>query len=75
MIYEESVVTAKEQQRFWELIRNPIPGSKIAAALEFGIDLTLNIENLQRTPTERLRKLEDFSNSVEELQRGARDSR
>ncbi len=67
-------MTAAEQQRLWELVRNPIPGSKIAAALEFGIDLTLTFENLKLTPTERLRKLEAFSRAVEELRRSARET-
>ena len=66
-------MTATEQQRLWNLIRNPIPGSKIAAAQEFGIDLTLNVENLQLTPTERLRELEEFSRSLDELKRSTRD--
>jgi len=56
------------------MISHPQPGSKIAAAKEFGIDLTLNIENLQLTPTERLRELETFSRSLEELARSARDA-
>jgi hypothetical protein len=56
------------------MIRNPKPGSKVAAAKEFGIDLTLNLENLRRTPTERLLQLEDFSRSMEKLQRSGRNT-
>ncbi len=66
-------MTATEHQRLWELVSNPIPGSKIAAAMEFGIDLTLTLENLLLTPTQRLQKMEEFSRSLEELRRTARD--
>ncbi len=67
-------MTEAEQHRLWEMVRNPVPGSKIAAAKEFGIDLTLNLESLRLTPTERLRELEDFSRAVEELRRSARET-
>ena len=38
---------------------NPPPGSAAARAVEFGIDLTLTLENLRLTPEERIRKLDD----------------
>jgi hypothetical protein len=37
---------------------NPPPGSAAARAVEFGIDLTLTLENLRLTPEERIRKLD-----------------
>jgi hypothetical protein len=37
---------------------NPPPGSKAAAARDFGIDLSLTLQNLQLTPQQRLEKLE-----------------
>lgn len=37
---------------------NPRPGSKVEAAQKFGIDLTLNVENLKLTPTQRVMKLQ-----------------
>jgi hypothetical protein len=40
-----------------ERLRNPRPGSKIAAAKEYGIDLTLLIENLRLTAAERALKM------------------
>ena len=46
-------MTNDEQKRLWELIQNPSPGSKLEAAKEFGLDLTLNLRALQQTPTER----------------------
>ena len=43
---------------------NPPPGSAAERAAEFGIDLTLTVENLRLTPEERVRKLYDFIESV-----------
>ena len=37
---------------------NPPTGSAAARAVEFGIDLTLTLENLRLTPEERIRKLD-----------------
>lgn len=42
-----------ERAREW--LMNPPPGSRAAAAREFGIDLTLLVSQLQRTPAERAR--------------------
>ncbi len=41
-----------------EWLLNPPPGSKVAAAKEFGVNLEALIENLKLTPTERLEKLQ-----------------
>lgn len=41
-----------------EWLLNPPPGSKAAAANEFGIDLTLLIRNLRLTPQQRAEKLQ-----------------
>ena len=38
---------------------NPPPGSAAERAVEFGIDLTLTLENLRLTPEERIRRLDD----------------
>lgn len=51
---------------------NPPPGSAAARAVEFGIDLTLTLENLRLTPEERIRQLESFIRSVAELRNSAR---
>ena len=50
-----------------EKLLNPKPGSKIAAAKEFGIDLTLLVENLRLTPDHRVRNLQQAMYSLEEL--------
>jgi len=46
---------------------NPRPGSKIAEARDFGIDLTLLVENLRLSPEKRLERLQQAINSFEEL--------
>ena len=51
---------------------NPPPGSAAARAAEFGIDLTLTLENLRLTPEERIRKLDDFIESVAKLRASVR---
>ena len=48
---------------------NPPPGSAAARAAEFGIDLTLTLENLRLTPEERIRKLDDFIKSVAKIKK------
>lgn len=50
-----------------EKLLNPKPGSKIAAAKEFGIDLTLLVEQLHLTPDQRVRNLQRAMYGVEEL--------
>jgi hypothetical protein len=42
-----------------ELVSNPPAGSEMAKAKEFGVDLTLLLSALRRTPTERARNLSD----------------
>lgn len=50
-----------------ERIRDPKPGSKVAAAKEFGIDLTLLIETLRITPDQRIKNLQSAMYGFEEL--------
>jgi len=51
---------------------NPPAGSAAARAVEFGIDLTLTLENLRLTPEERIRKLDQFIISIARLKASAR---
>ena len=51
---------------------NPPAGSAAARAVEFGIDLTLTLENLRLTPEERIRKLDNFIEGVARLKASAR---
>ncbi len=54
-----------------EKLLNPKPGSKIAAAKEFGIDLTLLIGTLRLTPNERVKNMQKSMISVEKFRRDA----
>ena len=55
-----------------ERLLNPKPGSKIAAAKEFGIDLTLLLRQLRLTPQQRLDELQSAIESVEGLKKARR---
>jgi len=50
-----------------EKLLNPRPGSKIAAAVEYGIDMTQLVENLRLTPAERVRRNDEVVNSVRKI--------
>ena len=68
-------MTLTERNRLWEMVRNPKPGSKVAAAQEFGIDLTLKLRRLGLSPTQRLQELEAFGSFLDEIRRAVRDVR
>ncbi|PYT00455.1 MAG: hypothetical protein DMF63_07765 [Acidobacteria bacterium] len=48
---------------------DPRPGSKIAEARDFGIDLTLVAERLRQTPQERIDNLQASMKFLAELER------
>src|SRR5215212_11008647 len=50
-----------------DYLLHPPTGSAAARAAEFGIDLTLTLENLRLTPEERIRKLDSFIEGVAKL--------
>ena len=52
-----------------EKLLNPRPGSKIAAARDFGIDLSLTISQLRLTPQERIDNLQSSMSFDAELDR------
>jgi hypothetical protein len=55
-----------------EKLLHPKPGSRIAAARDFGIDLTLLVENLRLTPAERLRANDQAINDVMKFEEAVR---
>ena len=55
-----------------ERLRNPSPGSRVAAARDFGIDLTLLIERLRKTPEERVRDLQSAIEGLDKIRGKAR---
>jgi len=65
-------MTDARTDRLAELISNPPPGSKIEAAIQFGVDLTLNLKILQLTPDERVREMERALRFMEALQKAER---
>ncbi|MFT3744958.1 MAG: hypothetical protein QM785_11785 [Pyrinomonadaceae bacterium] len=58
-----------------EKLLNPRPGSKIAAARDFGIDLTLLVENLRLTPAERIRKNDALANDFIKFESAVRKAK
>jgi hypothetical protein len=50
-------MTSAERDAVLELTNNPPHGSKLAAARDFGIDLSLLVSSLELTPTQRARRL------------------
>lgn len=50
-----------------EKLLNPRPGSKIEAARNFGIDLTLLVSQLSKTPQERIDNLQSAMKFLTEL--------
>jgi len=62
-------MTPKQRKLAYELITNPPPGSDLAAAKEYGIDLTLLVENLDLTVAERLRKLYSVATFLEKMRK------
>ncbi|MBC7899747.1 MAG: hypothetical protein H7070_06800 [Saprospiraceae bacterium] len=52
-----------------EKLLNPRPGSRIAAARDFGIDLSLTVSQLRLTPQERIDNLQSSMSFVAELDR------
>ena len=61
-------MTPEQEKLAYELITNPPPGSKLAEAKEWGVDLTLLFENLRRTPTERAQSFASYARTFNELQ-------
>jgi hypothetical protein len=51
--------------RALERLRNPAPGGKIEAAREFGVDLTLLMEQIQLSPAERARRMHTLAQDAD----------
>jgi hypothetical protein len=62
-------MTSDQKKRALRLIARPPRGSKLATAKKYGVDLTLLVENLSLTPTERAKKLSNGANALQELRR------
>ena len=62
-------------EKIRQLIVNPRPGSKVAAATEFGIDLTLTLGQLRKTPQERIDDLQSAMLGFEEIRKAGEKMR
>ena len=58
-----------------EKLLNPKPGSAIAAARDFGIDLLQIVENLRMTPAERIKANDAAVNSLLKFQEAMRKAK
>ena len=58
-----------------EKLLNPKPGSKIATAKEFGIDLTLLLRQLRLTPQQRVDELQSAMESMEGITKARKKTR
>jgi hypothetical protein len=70
-----TTMTARQKNRLIALISNPPPGSKLAAAKEYGLDLTLLVGSLEWTPTKRLRNAQSAARFMEQLRLAGEKSR
>jgi hypothetical protein len=65
-------LTPEQLARAEDSLLHPARGSRIEAAKNYGIDLTLLVEQLRLTPAERARKLEAASMVLERVRGTAR---
>lgn len=72
---ELRALTPEQLARAEERLRNPPPGSKIEAAQKFGVDLSLMIEQLRRSPEERVRHMHEAAEAAERVRGAARRKR
>ena len=65
-------LTAEQLARAEERLLHPAPGSRIEAARDYGIDLTLLIVQLRLTPAERAKKMAQASMQASKVRGNAR---
>jgi hypothetical protein len=58
---------AEEREKILALINHPPAGGKIAAAKDFGIDLTLNLRQMSLSFAEKLADLQGFDSAMRKL--------
>lgn len=71
-VKELRALTPEEFARAAAWLTNPPRGSKTEAARQYGVDLSLLIEQLRLTPEERLRKLQAMGTAFEQMRGIAR---
>lgn len=65
-------LTPEQLVRAENALLNPAQGSRIEAARNYGVDLTLLVEQLRLTPAERVAKLERASMALDKVRGTAR---
>lgn len=68
----ERPITRSAEARIRKLIENPPPGSAMAKAKEFGVDLYSILENLKLTPAERFRRADANRMFAQQLREAGR---
>ncbi len=53
-------------------LQNPTPGGKVEAAKNFGVDVTLLIEQIKLSPAERARRMHALAQAAESVRGAAR---
>src|SRR5437762_11749544 len=61
---EPNMKNQSENHSKEQLLYDPQPGTAAAAARDFGVDLTLTIENLRLSFEDRIRRNDDFVDAI-----------
>ena len=69
MLILQNMAAKIKQSRHRNNLRQP---KKIQAAIDYGIDVSAIIENLKRTPAERIRRHQIALNTAEKLRKAKR---
>lgn len=64
-------LTGDALARAIDRLRNPKPGGKVEAAIEFGVDVTLLIEQLKLSPAERADQMHRLAQAAESVRGNA----
>ena len=67
-------LTGPDLARALDRLQNPIAGGKVAAARDFGVDLTLLVEQIKLSPAERARRMHALAQTAEAMRGAARKS-
>ena len=65
-------LTGSELARVIGRLEHPAPGGKVEAAREFGVDLTLLVEQIKLSPAERARRMHMLAQAAESVRGIAR---
>jgi hypothetical protein len=72
---ELRTLTQDQLDRVTQRLLSPIPGGKVEAAMRFGIDVSLLLEQLRLSPAERVRRMQQIAETAEGLRGAARRPR